>query len=257
MIKIQGTIVEPGTIYSQHSLGNIERKTLDILASSSHVYTYDSVETLLFELRLRRSIVDASIALYRSNFSFRVFRKSKCNPEYWDRTEEGGFRLRSGAVPSKAVRDIYVNSSKYGTECSTAIVIIYYMAILDVFPQELFDRVFKHIYLMNWQHLDSTLGIVHLRNLPDYFPGDCRYFKNPDVDPLTPQWQGENAIDLGNGTYYGHGIGIGNKDFFITQLNKNRKEGSQVSAYLMDSATFPGFKSLSRIYNSFTSSVQP
>ena len=54
---------------------------------------------------------------------------------------------------------------------------------------------------------DSELGIK-----PYYtnyiIPGDVVYFNNPDFDPLTPQWRGENAVVLEDGTYFGHGIGI-------------------------------------------------
>ena len=85
----------------------------------------------------------------------------------------------------------------------------------------------------------------------DYLPGDCRYFNNPDVDPLTPEWQGQNAIDLSGGMYYGHGIGIKTADKIIEILNHNRIQDSTTSAYLMDMATRPGFMHLSFIYNKF------
>ena len=82
----------------------------------------------------------------------------------------------------------------------------------------------------------------------DYIPGDRRYFVNPDVDPLTPQWQGENVIDLDGELYYGHGIGIYNAETIIKELNKNRSEGADESARLKDSAGRPNFKKLADIY---------
>ena len=63
-----------------------------------------------------------------------------------ERTEEGGFLLKDGVKPSEAIKDIFVNSSLYGTECATAMVIVFYGAIVNVFPEEVFDRVF-HIYI--------------------------------------------------------------------------------------------------------------
>jgi protein-glutamine gamma-glutamyltransferase len=96
--------------------------------------------------------------------------------------------------------------------------------------------------------MDDLMNISTYRKLPDYVPGDCRYVRNPDVNPLTPEWQGENIINLGNGKYYGHGIGIGDIDYFIKALNQNRIEDSQVSAYLMDSATRPDFEGLYRYW---------
>ena len=65
----------------------------------------------------------------------------------------------------------------------------------------------------------------------DYLPGDCRYFNNPDVDPLTPEWQGENAIDLSGGMYYGHGIGIKTADKIIEILNHNRIQDSNICLF--------------------------
>ena len=104
---------------------------------------------------------------------------------------------------------------------------------------------------MNWQSLDKDLGIYLLRNPADYIPGDCRYFKNPDVNPLTPEWQGENAIDLGNGTYYGHGIGIKTAEEIIDALNSRRISEDSVSAYLMTSVTLLSFKYLNYKYNQY------
>ena len=69
---------------------------------------------------------------------------------------------------------------------------------------------------MNWQYLDKSLGIVSLPQVKDYFLGDCRYIKNPDVDPLKPEWQGENIIELEDEKYYGHGVGIKTIEKFIS-----------------------------------------
>jgi len=244
MIKISGSIPDSSSLTALYPQGSVESKIIHIMQSSNTVYAYDSIDQLKFEINLRKSIIQASIKLSRSSFSFRIFRKSVCNPEYWERTDAGGFLLKEGINASDAIEDIYLNSSKYGTECATAMVIVFYKAILDIFPRELFNQLFSKIYLMNWQHLDKDLGIDYYRNPPDYFPGDCRYFKNPDVNPETPEWQGENVIDLGNGTYYGHGIGISTADGIIRVLNKYSEDGSETSAYLLESATRPNFKYL-------------
>ncbi|MCX7748100.1 MAG: protein-glutamine gamma-glutamyltransferase [Clostridia bacterium] len=254
MINILSDSIDIQTLMASYPYQSIERKTLELMASSSRVYTYSSPDELKFELDLRKKIIHAALALYHSSFSFEVFRESKCNSDYWERTPEGGFLLKRGNPPSSAIKDIYTNSSKYGTECSTAIVIIYYKALLDILPEELFNRLFSEIYLMNWQHLDPDLGLRVYYNEADYFPGDCRYFKNPDVDPLTPEWQGENTIYLENGLYYGHGVGINTADKMIDKLNGYRIEGSNTPAYLMDLAKRPDFKSLARQYLYFSAS---
>lgn len=243
MIKIANSITDASDIMEQYPVDSIEREIIRILSSSSKIYDYSSIKQLEFELKLRNNIVISARDLYRSGLAFRIFRNSICNPAYWDRTDEGGFLLKEGVKPSSAVRDIYTNGRKYGTECATAIVIVFYKAVVEAFPEESFDEKFKNIYLMDWQR-EWHLRIRSYSNLQDYLPGDCRYFKNPDVDPLTPEWQGENAIDLTRGLYYGHGIGIRTAEGIIDALNKHREQDSQTSAYLMDSATRPDFKYL-------------
>jgi len=250
MIKISGSISDTNTIIEKYPKNSIQRKIIEILSSSSEVYNYDSLEQLKFELDLRKKIIDSARELKKSKFSFKTFRKSKCNEEYWQRTDEGGFLLKKGVKPFDAVNDIYINSSKYATECATAIVIVYYKALADMFTEELFNSLFPNIYLMDWQHLDSNMGINLYRKVVDFLPGDCRYFKNPDVDPTKPEWQGENAIDFGDGSYYGHGIGIRTADEIIKDLNKHRKKEANTSAFLMDTANRPDFRYLANRYYS-------
>lgn len=241
MIKISGSIIEPKIILDQYPEDSVQRKIVEILSTSTETYLYRTFEQLKFEIELRMSIIKASRELNDSDFSFKVFRKSTCNSDYWERTDEGGFLLKKDVKPSEAIKDIYKNSSKYGTECATAIVILYYKAVADIYSQELFDSMFSSIYLMDWQHIDNDLRVDYYANEKDYLPGDCRYFKNPDVNPVTPEWQGENAIDLGDGTYYGHGIGIRKAEGIIAALNKRRKDGATRDAYLINSATRPDF----------------
>lgn len=251
MIRIAGIITPLENIVHYYSSEAVERTILEIMTSSSAIYEYSTWDHLKFELDLRASIISASRELHRSGLRFRVFSETMCNPKYWTRTDEGGFLLKQGVLPSAAISDIFENGSKYGTECATAIVIVYYKAILNIFPKKLFNDLFSRIYLMSWKDLDPDLGIRSYRNPPDYFPGDCRYIKNHEVDPKTPEWQGENAIDLGDGTYYGHGIGITTINGIIHMLNEHRISGSTVSASLLDSVTRPGFKHLANRYLNF------
>ncbi|MGI5892912.1 MAG: protein-glutamine gamma-glutamyltransferase [Bacillota bacterium] len=258
MITVNNKPLEATDIMSEYPENSVERTIIKILSSSQQTYNYDSINQLRFELRLRREIINASNALYRSKISFKVFRDSICNPDYWARMNDGGFALKAGVKPSDAIRDIYINSHLYGTECATAMLIIYYKAILEVFPEDAFNRLFPNIYLMNWHRIERELrevGLMH--RAEDYLPADRRYFANPDVNPETPHWQGENVIDLDNGLYYGHGIGKYGADTFIKVLNNNRKEGAERSAYLMDSAGRPNFKRLSYLYDQAVAVASP
>jgi protein-glutamine gamma-glutamyltransferase len=254
MIRISNKTFDPSNLKDEYKSDSIERKIIDIMSTSTTVYRYQSIEDLKFEIKLRISIISASRELNDSRFAFRVFRQSMCNTDYWIRTDEGGFLLRDDVKPSDGIKDIFINSSKYGNECATAIVIVYYKAVLNIFPVDLFNEMFPKIHLMNWHYIDDDLRIGYYKGQSDYLPGDCRYFKNPEVNPLTPQWQGENAIDLSDGTYYGHGIGIRNAEGIIEALNTRRKEGATESAYLVDSATRLDFNYLSHKYHKFIES---
>ncbi len=252
MIRISGRMVTPESIVNQYPLNSIQKNIVNTMATSSKAYDFSSLEQLKFELDLRMSIINASRKLNSSGLAFKVFTKSFCNREFWTRTNEGGFLLRNNVRPNEAIEDIFRNGRKYGTECATAMVIVYYKAVLDLYPVELFNTMFSSIHLMNWHYLSRYLGINNYMNQTDYFPGDCRYFKNPDVNPLAPHLQGENAIDLGDGTFYAHGMGITTADRIIRTLNRNRKIGARRSAYLMESATRPDFKQLYSMMYSFT-----
>ncbi len=241
MIFIAGKQMTPEAL-SGISQNGLENSILTELASASEKLDYTSEDQLRFELHLRNQTVSAAKELERSDMGFAVFRKSRCNSEYWKRTVEGGFLLKSGVKPSEAIQDIFKNGRKYATECATAMVIVYYRALLAVWGTDPFNRIFPRIELMNWHHLDPLLREVGLmKKYPFYLPGDRRYFANPDVDPLTPQWQGENVIDLNGKLYYGHGIGIYNAETILRALNESRIEGADESAYLMDSAGRPNF----------------
>jgi len=247
---ISGNTLSVDTIIPSLNNDKIKIKTINIMDKSTYSYKYSSKEELLFILGLRKNIVNASKMLFKSRMRFRTFKESQCNEYYWKRTAEGGFLLKSNTTPSSAINDIYTHGQVYGTECATAIVIVFYKAVLESFGVEHFNQLFNNIYLMDWQNLDGNLKVNTYRKPPDFFPGDCRYFKNPDVDPLTPEWQGENAIDLGNNYYYGHGIGVKTGNDIIYVLNSHRKDGSDISAYLLESCTVPDFKHLLYLHDS-------
>ncbi len=244
MIRINGITMTPTVLSRTVQPAGMKWQVAEKMINSDSIYTYPVFDMLDFELNTRIEIINAAEKLNNSFFTFRLFKDSICNPVYWNRTEEGGFRLKTEAKPHEAIRDIYKNSRLYGTECATAIVMVFYLALVQVIPAGLFDALFADIYLMDWKYLDKDLGVRTYFGIQNALPGDCLYFINPDVNPDTPEWQGENVIQLLNGYYYGHGIGITTADKIIRELNRNRIKDSQKPAYLLDQIVKPDFKYL-------------
>ena len=226
-----------------------ERNIIETMGSSDAPYDFDSLGQLKFELTLRMNIIAAAKELERSGVRF-AKTQEKCCQTHWDLirgigVQRDGFKLKEGVNPSEAITNIFENGSKYAFECSVAPGIVFYKAILDSFGEDIFDNLFVKIYLtsINWGTAVRDLKLTW-QKAPDYFPGDRRYFNNPDVHLKKFAWKGENVIDLGDGTYYGHGIGIKSASTMIYLLNKNRKRGAVRSAYLEDKAGRPDIKYL-------------
>lgn len=206
-------------------------------------YTYRTAQDLLFELQLRTAIVESAQALNASGVSFSSFANSRSNPAYWTRTYNGGFLMRPDVRPSAAIRDIFQYGGAYAFECAMAIVIVLYKAVLDTIGDAEFDRLFANLYLYSWEH-DADLHLTTVKGIPESFPGDVLYYSNPDFDPQTPQWQGENVVKLPASLLYGHGIGIAYEADIIRELNRRRRPGSLQPAYLLDQATYPDFAAI-------------
>lgn len=198
------------------------------------------------ESEARANIVAASKALNSSGAQFSTFQKSHCNKRFWNLTVDGGFQLKSEVTPAMGMRDIYINGSLYAFECATAMVIVLYKAVLDTIGESSFNLHFAKIVLHDW-HYDSDLRLVTYNDLAIAKAGDILYFMNPDYSPKTPEWQGENAIVMGDETYYGHGIGIVSAEVIILALNKHRKPFPARSAYLMNRYTSLDFTTLSAL----------
>jgi protein-glutamine gamma-glutamyltransferase len=245
LIEISDKTVDPHSLEGAYPQNSLEWSIAEKMSGSQETYNFNSIDQLKFELDMRKSTVDAAIALDHSGMDFAIFRKSECNPDCWDRDDNGGFTLKNGVKPSAAISDIFQNGQEYATECATAIVIVFYKAVLAVFPEALFDKEFSEITLMNWHRVEPVFrGDVMFKNVKDYFPGDRRYFKNPDVSSEKPEWQGENVVMLDTDSYYGHGLGIYDGEEIIKDLNENRKEDPEKPAYLMEWSSWPDYKKL-------------
>ncbi|AIQ15492.1 protein-glutamine gamma-glutamyltransferase [Paenibacillus sp. FSL H7-0357] len=197
-----------------------------------------------FERSMRAGIIAAAESMNDGGTDFSNFKNSRCNPRYWTRTDNGGFQLKEGVAPSAAINDIFENGSLYAFECAMAMVMILYKATIGAIGDAAFDRHFGDIFLWDWNY-DSNLQMITTFEKSDMLPGDVVYFKNPDHNPDKPEWQGENAIMLGDDRYYGHGLGIKSSAQMIAALNRHRVPGSRISAYFTDEALHPNFAYIS------------
>ncbi|OCA87032.1 protein-glutamine gamma-glutamyltransferase [Pseudobacillus wudalianchiensis] len=242
MIQLAGVPFQQSSMWP---IGGVEDIIVQRMNETPVVYSYDSIEELIFEVTLRKNIIASARMMNEGNARFETFEKSRCNPQYWQLTRIGGFRLKPNVPPSEAIEDIFENSSMYAFECATAKIIIYYHAVLNSLGKYVFNRLFQNLYLYSW-HFDPDLGI-HTVETNYFLPGDVVYFDNPDFNPDTSWWRGENAVVLEDGTYFGHGIGIETAQQIIVHLNRRRKPGGYRSAYLKNSAARLDFKHLAKL----------
>lgn len=233
----------PDEMYSQQlrKLSGKKKEIYDSLDKSLSMFEYDTAFQLLFEIKLRENIIEAAMKLKDSGVAFTSFTYSKFNPVYWTKVPQG-YLLKSDALPSDAINDMYSNGEEYGFECSTAMVVIFYKAVLDTIRVADFNYLFGGLLVWNWNY-DPDMAIITLEG-NEFIPGDVVYFMNPEFD--LPIWRGENAVFLGKGLYFGHGIGVGTADEMVKALNTLRKEGAVISAYMLEQHSRLNFKYLSR-----------
>ncbi len=242
MIQVAGVSSQSKSISSSDP---IEHTIIKRLKDDPTMHSYPAMNDLMFEVKLRKNIILSAKAMNESQAQFADFQHARCSPRYWILTDLGGFIQRPDVQPSDAIQDIYTNSSEYAFECATAILIIYYHAVLHLLGKERFNQNFSNLFLYSW-HSDYDLGLNSF-GASYFIPGDVVYFNNPDFNPQTSYWRGENAVLLEDETYFGHGVSIKTAEQMIEMLNQSRKPGSTQSAYLMDFVTRPAFAHLARL----------
>ncbi|MDU0205850.1 protein-glutamine gamma-glutamyltransferase [Paenibacillus sp. MAH-36] len=228
--------------FGEGTLSELELAIFQKKQASPYEYRYDSIHDLLFELHMRTQIMESAKELSRAGVYFAGFQKTLCNPTYWHLTSEGRFQLNRGVAPRDAIRDIFENGGSYGFECSMAVIVVMYNALLNSIDPGQFDRLFAGLLLFDW-HSNGKLNLIDRFNNEEAVMGDVLYFENPEVEELLPWWKGENVVLLENDLYYGHGhgLGIASGEEVINVLNKYRMPGSTKSAFLTDRYVHPDF----------------
>ena len=157
--------------------------------------------------------------------------QDRVNQELWWMGYGGKMGVRQNVRPSDAINDVFAHGEKYACECATGTLLILYKGILDAIGPKDFDVAFAKTRLFRWEiKADAFKAAEREGNLPGFWPGDHTYFKNPEFDPALPQWQGENVIYLGQGMFFGHGVGTKTGPEIIDALNNIRKPGATQEA---------------------------
>jgi protein-glutamine gamma-glutamyltransferase len=155
MIQILGKPLQKTDLWETES---IESAIIKRMEEAKLIYSYHNLDELLFELNFRKYIINSAKEMKKGKAKFNIFKNARGNPQYWQLSNVGVFQLRLGVKPSDAVRDIFVNSSLYTFECATAIVMIYYYALLKIIGDTTFNAIFQNLYLYSW-HLASDFKI--------------------------------------------------------------------------------------------------
>lgn len=255
MIQLSGKPFEHIDLWPK---GSMDAMIVRSLMDDPDIHSYESMEELEFELTFRKNIISSAETLSKGGARFETFAGSQGNPAYWIMTTRGGFQLKDDVEPAAAIRDIFKNSSHYAFECATAMIMIFYHGALMTIGERLFNQLFQNLYLYSW-HTDVDLALQSVLT-KHHIPGDVAYFINPDYHPQTPWWRGENAIVMGGGMYFGHGIGIKTADEIIDFLNSVRQPHSTNPAALINLVARPSFKhlaALSKLTRSFNRGHKP
>lgn len=234
MIFLSGQRIAPEHVLNSDQLNPAEQKIIEAMLTSPARYDYSSMRELSFETSFRNHTIQSATALIHSGAKFATFAKTYGNDMFWRRSPEGALELRYNVPAALGIRDIFERGSLYAFECATAIVVIFYFALLRMIGDQAFNAAFPTITLYDW-HYEKLPVYSEIRN--DFLPGDCLYFANPDFDPARPEWRGENAIYFGYDQFAAFGLGILTAEQVIQRLNSFRKRGATQSAYLMSHVT--------------------
>ena len=124
MIVIGRSIVHPYITNEYEPFAAEKQQILSIMAGNQEVYSFRTADELSFDLNLRVNIIISALELFKVDFSFVHFNNPFATPVL-EKTSLGGFELLPNIPPSIAIQDIFKNGKLYGTECATAMIIIF------------------------------------------------------------------------------------------------------------------------------------
>ncbi len=192
-----------------------------------------------------QAVVNAAKKLAQAKTRFCSPWYMRFNPSFWELYKGDHYIVKEGQSPSAALLDIFNNKAFTPChECSTAIIIIFYRAILDLIGNEHFDRVFDQsdirkkliIGPMAYGRISNYITSIGAGNrratssqAANFKPGSYGYVRNwshyNSESTYDDGWQGENIIFLGDGFVFGHPFGIEKLSTVIDGVDSHRREG--------------------------------
>lgn len=209
--------------------------TLSVEDPSGAKLTSDSLHVLnSFELILRRHICEAATNQFASGLQFNApYTVANCSSTnvFWE-TNGVGISIKAGANTADAIENIFSSGATFGADCYSALVIVWYKAVLDTFEEcspangrSKFASSFSSITI-------SSTNSTYPPNLGNqtyssYRFGDWRYIDNPDFALSTPQFKGFNVIQMTDGVqdwdeFYEHPYGVQSLFYHETTLAGHR-----------------------------------
>jgi protein-glutamine gamma-glutamyltransferase len=251
----QGNIGRLQTVLESHLKGavlldlnfndKLDAGDVAVSAGASAVNVKAIEQAFADEVRVGAAMVAACEAMGRARHDFELINDHRANPDFFT-TSAGTFTLKPAKSAAAAVDDIFKSPSKYGFECATALVIVYYKAMLELLGPKDFDRICSDLRIGPWDQEDhlarslvrdgSSTSEATAARRATLRVGEYGYFRNWDVSPKGREegWQGENVIYLGGDRFYGHPFGVSTEKHIVDELGTFRNPGSTRAASFLD-----------------------
>lgn len=124
MIVIGRSIVHPYITNEYEPFAAEKQQILSIMAGNQEIYSFRTSDELSFDLNLRVNIITSALELFQSGFQFRTFQQSFATLNI-GKNVSWRIRAPSKHTPFHCHTRYFQNGKLYGTECATAMIIIF------------------------------------------------------------------------------------------------------------------------------------
>ena len=124
MIVIGRSIVHPYITNEYEPFAAEKQQILSIMAGNQEVYSFRTADELSFDLNLRVNIIISALELFKVDFSFVHFSNPFATPVL-EKNVSWRIRASSKHTTFYCHTGYFQNGKLYGTECATAMIIIF------------------------------------------------------------------------------------------------------------------------------------